>query len=101
MLERAFQYVRKDLHVAVRMLAEALGRGDTVIVDHEQVGKAILLRIVIVREGKCVPRAEPAMFCTATLIGLSDFEHLFLLWVVRSGPVVCPRSMNESVGQAG
>jgi hypothetical protein len=33
-LQRAFEDVRDDLHVAVRVPAEALAGGDAILVDH-------------------------------------------------------------------
>jgi hypothetical protein len=73
--QRAFQHVRENFHVPVRMLAETLRRCDAVVVDHQQVGKAVLLRVVVVGEGKRMTRTEPAVLRAAALIGVSDIEH--------------------------
>ena len=73
-LQRAFQHVAEDLHVAVRMRPEALPRSNPVVVDDAQRAKAHVRRIVIVREGKGVMRVEPAVVGMAAFIGPSDIQ---------------------------
>ncbi len=73
-LQRAFQHVAEDLHVAVRMRAEALPRRDPVVVDDAQGAEAHVRRIVVVREGEGVMRVEPAVVGVAAFIGPSDVQ---------------------------
>ena len=53
--------VGKDLHVAMRMHAEALAGADPVFVDDPQVTESHMPRIVVIRKGKAEFGVEPAM----------------------------------------
>ena len=59
--QRAFEHIGENLHVAVRVLAEAFTGGHAVIVDHQQVGKTLLFRVAIVGEGKGMERLQPTV----------------------------------------
>ena len=49
-LERAFQHIGDDFHVAVAVRAEALPRLDLVVVDHPQRAEPHLARILVIGE---------------------------------------------------
>src|SRR5579872_5262319 len=59
MLDRAFQHISDDLHIAMRMGAEALARRDMVVVDDSQHRKSHLARVLIFTERKSVAAVEP------------------------------------------
>src|SRR2546421_594112 len=58
-LERPFQDVGHDLHVAVRVPAEAVARLYPVVIDDAQRPEPHLLRVVVVGEGEGVVGVEP------------------------------------------
>lgn len=60
MFQRTFEHVGKDLHVAMRVLAETFSGGNAVIVDHQQVGKTLFTRVAVAGKGKGVERLQPA-----------------------------------------
>ncbi len=55
MLQRALQYIREDLYIGVRMGAETACSSNPIVVDHQQVGKAALFWIPVIRERESVP----------------------------------------------
>lgn len=73
-LQRAFQHVAENLHVAMRMRPEALPRSNAVIVDDAQAAEAHLRRIVIIGERKSVIRFQPAVVGMAAFVGPSDVQ---------------------------
>lgn len=73
-LQRAFQHVAENLHVAVRMRPEAQARRNPVVVDDAQGAEAHVRRIIIVREGKGVIRIEPAVVSVAALGGSAGVQ---------------------------
>ena len=50
MFQFTVQEIRDDLHVVVRVRAEAAARGDGVVVDHPQAAETHVLWVVVVRE---------------------------------------------------
>ncbi len=72
MLERALEDVSDDFHVAVRMGREALARRHPILVDDPQRGKAHMLRVVIIGEGKRMPGVEPAVIGVAAVMSLAQ-----------------------------
>ncbi|MOA12240.1 hypothetical protein D3C78_1322170 [compost metagenome] len=70
-----FKHIGENLHVAVRVLAEAFAGGDAVVVDHQQVGKTLLFRVAIVGEGKGMERLQPAVIGQATIRGFAKSQH--------------------------
>ncbi|MNE18243.1 hypothetical protein D3C80_1112650 [compost metagenome] len=84
-LQRAFEHVGEDLHVAVAMGVEAAALAHVVLVDHQQVGEADVLRVVVAAEGKAVLRVQPAEVGDAALGGRPDFQHVDLLLGLRGG----------------
>ncbi len=68
MRELAFEHVRDDLHVAMRVSAEALARLHPVLVDDAQVPVAHEARVVVVRERKGVATVEPAQVGAAPVV---------------------------------
>ncbi|MCY1180433.1 hypothetical protein D9M73_208750 [compost metagenome] len=70
-----FKHIGENLHVAVRVLAEAFAGGDAVVVDHQQVGKTLLFRVAIVGEGKGMERFQPAVIGQATIRGFAKSQH--------------------------
>ena len=73
-LERALEHVGDDLHVAVRVGAEALPGRDAVLVDHAQRAEAHVRGVVVVGERERVERAQPAVVGMAALAGATDRE---------------------------
>src|SRR4029077_5932881 len=64
-LERAFQHIADDLHVAMAVIGKAaLGR-DLVLIDYAQIAKAHMGRVIILAEGEGVAAVEPAEIGTA------------------------------------
>ena len=61
MLEFAIEDVGKNLHIAMRMAAEAFSRRDYVVVKDAQRAPIEVARILISREAKRVARVQPAM----------------------------------------
>ncbi|MNN89189.1 hypothetical protein D3C81_2069660 [compost metagenome] len=79
MFQRAFEHVGEDFHVAVRVGVEAAALADAVVVDHQQIRKAHVLRVVVAAKGKAVLRIQPTEIGKATRCGRSDFQHVVLL----------------------
>ena len=73
--QRAFEHVGKDFHIAVAMGSETVGRRHAVVVDDQQVRKALLVRIAVVAEREGVARLQPAVVGDASLLGAADIEH--------------------------
>ena len=76
--EPAFEHVADDLHVLVAMGAKARARGDMVFIDHAQVAKAHVARIVIARKREAVVRAQPAVVCMAAFAGFAQGDHVYV-----------------------
>ena len=76
MLQRAFENVRDDLHVGVRMRREAAAAGDAVVVDDAQRAKAHVLLVEVGAEGKAVAAVQPAEVGTAALLGSAKGQHV-------------------------
>jgi RsiW-degrading membrane proteinase PrsW (M82 family) len=55
--------------------AKALAWGHAVIVDDEQIGKALLLGVVVMAKRKRVTRMQPAVVGIAALVGFANVEH--------------------------
>jgi len=70
-LERAFEDIGDDFHVAVRMRRETFARRHTILVDDAQRGKAHVPRVVIIGEGKRMPGVEPAVIGVAAVLSLA------------------------------
>ena len=64
----------------MRMLAETFTGGNAVIVDYQQVGKALFTRIAIAGKGKGVERLQPAMIGEATIGGFAKSQHDEISW---------------------
>ncbi|MNH41734.1 hypothetical protein D3C79_1032900 [compost metagenome] len=75
MFQRAFKYVGENLHVAVRVLAEAFTGGHAVIVDHQQIGKTLFFGVAIAGEGKGMERLQPAVIGQATIRCFAKSQH--------------------------
>ena len=75
MLERALEHVGHDLHVAVRVRAEALAGLHAVLVDHAQGAEAHVARVVVVGEREGVAALEPAVAREPALVAAADPDH--------------------------
>ena len=74
-LQRAAHDIGDNLHVAVRVHAEA-GRGrNPVVVDYTQAAKAHVVRVVVVAEGSRMSAIEPVECRLAALGGRSSNNH--------------------------
>ena len=83
MLQLAGEDVADDLHVAVRMRAEAHAGQDEVVVDDTQAAEAEPLRVVIVREAEGEIAVQPTVVDVAAFIGASNRFHADTMRVVR------------------
>ncbi|MNR35460.1 hypothetical protein D3C85_1533100 [compost metagenome] len=81
MADGAVEHVADDFHVAVAVGVEAGARRDAVIVDHAQIGKAHVRRIVVVAEGKAVAALQPAKIGLAAGVGGTDGNHVLAPWM--------------------
>ena len=64
-LQGAVKHIADDLHIAVAMGAESRPRGHGIVIDHPQIRKTHVPRVMIATEGKGVVAIEPAMICVA------------------------------------
>lgn len=64
-LDRTFQNVSNDLHVAVRMHGKNMDRLYPVLIDYTQGAKSHEARIVVLIKGKCEMGIEPAEVSSA------------------------------------
>ena len=78
MLQRALQHVADDLHVAMRVFAEAGALGDGVIVYDAQAAEAHPIRVVVIGEGECVVAVQPAVVGVASFICFTYVHHIAL-----------------------
>jgi hypothetical protein len=69
MLDRAFEHPGDDLHVAVRVRAEAAARRDHVVVDHQELPVVGVVPVVVVAEAEAVPRVEPVDLRVEPVLG--------------------------------
>src|SRR5512146_3335919 len=74
-LERAFEDVGDDLHVAMAMRIEAGAGLDAILIDDAQGTEAHMARIVIVAERKTVQALQPAEIGKTALFGGPDGDH--------------------------
>src|SRR5262249_54639403 len=77
--QRPVEDVGDDLHVAVRVRAEAAAGGDAVVVEDAQAAEAHVLGVVVVGERERVPAVEPAEDCLSPPARGSDADHGVLL----------------------
>ena len=75
MLDGALENISKDLHVAVRMLAEARRGRDAVLVDDAQRAEAHVRGIVVLVKRKTEIGVEPAVVGMASLGGWPYRHH--------------------------
>jgi hypothetical protein len=74
-LQLAAEHVGDDLHVGVRVGAEAAAGGNLVVVDHPQGPIAHVARIPVVGEREGVPGVQPAVVGVAAFVGASQGDH--------------------------
>jgi hypothetical protein len=70
-----FEHIGENLHVPVRVLAEAFTGCHAVIVDHQQVGKTLLPRVAVVGKGKGMERLQPTVIGRAAIRGFAKGQH--------------------------
>src|SRR5215475_14110781 len=75
MLQRTFQHVGDDLHVAMRMGWKPITGLHPVFIDHPQAAEAHKPPIIVITERECVIRVEPAVVGMAPLRGPSYLNH--------------------------
>ena len=73
--QAALEHVGEDLHVAVPVGPEALGRLHAVLVDDPEGPEAHVLGVVVVGEGEGVVAVEPAVVGVAPLVALANLDH--------------------------
>src|SRR5258708_19039690 len=69
--ERSLQHHGDDLHVTMWMCRKTIPRLHPVFIDHPQAAEPHVLWIVIIAEGKCVVRVQPAMVGVAAFFAPS------------------------------
>src|SRR6204780_1349001 len=74
-LERAFENVGDNLHVAMRMGGEPGAGADAILVDDAQRAKSHLLGIVVVAERERVTAVEPVDFRASAIGRLARSNH--------------------------
>ena len=82
---RATHDVADDLHVAVTVHAKAGTGLDAVFVDHAQISKAHVRRVVVAGKRKRVVRLEPAVVGPAALSAKSQGQHIEAFQTKRGG----------------
>ena len=75
MLERTFQDIGDDLHVAVTMCGEAVAGTHEVFVDNPQATKTHEAGIVVLVERKGVISVQPTVVEVAAFICFADIDH--------------------------
>src|SRR5215472_10517813 len=80
MLERAFQHVSDDFHVAVRMHRKAAPSGDAVVVHYTQGAEVHMFRVVVIGKRKGEMRVQPAVVGVAALVALENADHDWPPW---------------------
>ncbi len=73
--EPALEDITDDLHVAVTVRAETLARLDAVLVDDAKGAEPHVLRVLVVREGKGVEGAKPAVLGKASFLAAANLHH--------------------------
>src|SRR6266536_5713414 len=87
--QAALDHVGKNLHIAMRVRPKAGSGNDIVFVDHAQLTKAHVARIVISTERKSVMAVEPIGFSFAALRGPPDLDHCELLLSPKCSHTTC------------
>src|SRR2546421_611826 len=73
--ERSLEDIGDDLHVSMRVSAEALARLNAILVDHAKRAKAHEARLVVIGEGKRVVALEPTVLGVSPLLGSAHSNH--------------------------
>ena len=73
--KRAFQHVRYDFHVAVRVRRKAVAAGDAVVVHDAQRAKLHVLGIEIIGERKREVGVQPAVVGVPAFVALANGNH--------------------------
>ena len=71
MRQRATEHVGDDLHVAVTMRPETSAGRDVVVVDHPQVAKTHVFRVMVVGEREAVKALQPSVIGVSTIPGFA------------------------------
>lgn len=85
MRQRTLDRIGQDLHVAMRMRAEARPGRDPVLVDHAQAVEAEPARVAKLSEREAVPAVEPVRTRPTPFFAAMYPDHPCLLSRVRSG----------------
>ncbi len=75
MFQGAFEDVRDDFHVAVRVLRKAAAPCDAVVVHYAQRAELRVLGIEVIGEGKSEMRIQPAVVGVAAFFALENVNH--------------------------
>ena len=75
----AAEHVADDFHVAVAMGAKTPARSNPVFIDHTQIAKPHVCRVVVAGKRKRVKRLEPAVIGIAAFGGTALGDHEVLL----------------------
>ena len=78
MLERAFQYIGDDLHVAVRVRRKSRAGRDAIVIDDPQGTEPHVVGVVVVPEREGVAALEPAQFGLPAVLGFAIAATLVL-----------------------
>src|SRR5271156_2534537 len=74
-LERAFENVGHDLHVAMAVRGKAGSRAHAIFIDDAQRAKAHLVRVVVVAERERMAAVEPVELRAAAVGGFAQCDH--------------------------
>src|SRR5581483_4263245 len=78
-LQRSFEHVRDDLHVAVRVRPESAAARNPVVVHYPQRPELLVVGIVVIRERERVPRVQPAVVGVPAFFAPPNRNHVALL----------------------
>src|SRR5579859_2148150 len=86
-LQRAFEHVGDDFHVAVGMHRESASSGDAVVIHHAQGAKVHVFWVVVIGKRKGEMGVQPAMVGVAAFVAFENLDHGgSLLGTSLSGP---------------
>src|SRR5262249_2626737 len=74
-LQRPFQNIGDDLHIAVSVGIEAAAGAYAIFVDHAQRTEAHVFRIVVMAEREGMTAIQPPKIVAPALLGMSHLDH--------------------------
>ena len=93
--EPTFEDVGDDLHVVVRMRAEATAALDLILIDDAQLSEAHVLRVVVMAERERVLAVEPAEVAGAAIRAFANSDHGLFLTISGRARCLSRRSRSK------